>query len=314
MFSTVQRLNTLSSLWVNALLFACLWMTVSVYFDKKEAVSEFDRNKNVTLSMYYNVMPQVGLLIWGNGQAAESQSRAFKESVNFGAILLTKMDGHAKGGGALSAISASKTPIVFIGTGEHIYDLEKFVPNSFISKLLGMGDIQGFMEHFQSLKLEQISMIPGTAQMMEGIEEESSRKFKRLIYIMDSMTEKELDSDGKIFTNEPSRIIRIAMGSGTSVSEVKGLLSQHHIMAGIAKKVGEKGGLKNQNMNPNLLKNPQQIASIQKRLQSIGSSSGIPGMDMDQIMKMANQIMSGKKSGVMPDFSNLMSQFASIFN
>ncbi|CCJ30440.1 unnamed protein product [Pneumocystis jirovecii] len=282
------------------------------------------------------------------GQAAESQSRAFKESVNFGAILLTKMDGHAKGGGALSAISASKTPIVFIGTGEHIYDLEKFVPNSFISKLLGMGDIQGFMEHFQSLKLEQskdtikniekgvftirdlkdhlgsimkmgpinklVSMIPGTAQMMEGIEEESSRKFKRLIYIMDSMTEKELDSDGKIFTNEPSRIIRIAMGSGTSVSEVKGLLSQHHIMAGIAKKVGEKGGLKNQNMNPNLLKNPQQIASIQKRLQSIGSSSGIPGMDMDQIMKMANQIMSGKKSGVMPDFSNLMSQFASIFN
>ncbi|KAG5513747.1 hypothetical protein PMAC_000785 [Pneumocystis sp. 'macacae'] len=266
------------------------------------------------------------------GQAAESQSKAFKESVNFGAILLTKMDGHAKGGGALSAVSASKTPIVFIGTGEHIYDLEKFVPNSFISKLLGMGDIQGFMEHFQSLKLEQskdtikniekgiftirdlkdqlgnimkmgpinklVNMIPGTAQMMEGIEEE------------------KLDSDGKIFTNEPSRIIRIAMGSGTSVSEVKGLLSQHHIMAGIAKKVGEKGNLmKNSNMNPNLVKNHQQFASVQKRLQSIGSSAGISEMDMDQIMKMANQIMGSKKGGgIMPDFSSLMSQFGSIFN
>ncbi|KAG4306195.1 hypothetical protein PORY_000183 [Pneumocystis oryctolagi] len=276
------------------------------------------------------------------GQAAESQSKAFKESVNFGAIFLTKMDGHAKGGGALSAISASKTPIVFIGTGENIYDLEKFVPNSFVSKLLGMGDIQGFVEHLQSLKLEQnkdtikniekgiftirdlkdqlgnimkmgpinklASMIPGTAQMIEGIEEESSRKFKRLIYIMDSMTEKELDSDGKIFVNESSRIIRIAMGSGTSVSEVKGLLFQHHIMAEIAKKVGGKGGLiRNPNMNPNLLKNHQQLMSIQKRLQSMGNTAGLSGMDINQIMKMTSQIMGSKKNGgIIPDFSNFI--------
>ena len=76
------------------------------------------------------------------GQAAESQARAFKESSNFGSIILTKMDGHAKGGGAISAVAATKTPIVFIGTGEHVGDLEIFKPTTFISKLLGIGDIQ----------------------------------------------------------------------------------------------------------------------------------------------------------------------------
>ncbi|KGK35109.1 hypothetical protein JL09_g5739, partial [Pichia kudriavzevii] len=70
------------------------------------------------------------------GQAAEAQARAFKESSNFGAIIMTKMDGHAKGGGAISAVAASKTPIIFIGTGEHIHDLESFTAKQFISKLL----------------------------------------------------------------------------------------------------------------------------------------------------------------------------------
>ena len=85
------------------------------------------------------------------GQAAEAQARAFKESSNFGAIIMTKMDGHAKGGGAISAVAASKTPIIFIGTGEHIHDLESFTAKQFISKLLGIGDIQGLMDHVLSL-------------------------------------------------------------------------------------------------------------------------------------------------------------------
>jgi len=59
------------------------------------------------------------------GQAAEQQSKAFKESSDFGAIILTKMDGHAKGGGAISAVAATNTPIIFIGTGEHIHDFDE---------------------------------------------------------------------------------------------------------------------------------------------------------------------------------------------
>jgi signal recognition particle subunit SRP54 len=172
------------------------------------------------------------------GQAAESQSRAFKDSADFGAIIVTKLDGHAKGGGAISAVAATKTPIIFLGTGEHLNDLERFAPQPFVSKLLGMGDIQGLMEHMQDMananpdrqkdlakKLEQgkfsirdwreqlsnimgmgslskiASMIPGMPSgMMEGgNEDEAAAKLKRMIFITDAMRTDELDTDGLIF-------------------------------------------------------------------------------------------------------------------
>ncbi|KAJ3626893.1 hypothetical protein Zmor_004165 [Zophobas morio] len=66
------------------------------------------------------------------GQAAESQARAFKEQVPVAGVIITKLDGHAKGGGALSAVAATESPILFIGTGERVTDLEDFVPRSFI--------------------------------------------------------------------------------------------------------------------------------------------------------------------------------------
>lgn len=173
------------------------------------------------------------------GQAAEGQSRAFKDSADFGAIIVTKLDGHAKGGGAISAVAATKTPIIFLGTGEHLNDLERFAPQPFISKLLGMGDMQGLVEHMQDMaranpdrqkdlakKLEQgkftirdwreqlsnimnmgsiskiASMIPGLpAGIMDGNEEEASAKLKRLIFITDAMRADELDSDGSIFVS-----------------------------------------------------------------------------------------------------------------
>ncbi|GAA6009726.1 RNA-binding signal recognition particle subunit SRP54, partial [Rhodotorula paludigena] len=87
------------------------------------------------------------------GQAAEAQSRAFKEASNFGAIIVTKLDGHAKGGGAISAVAATSTPIIFLGVGEHLHDLEKFSPRPFVSKLLGMGDMQGLVERAQEMAL-----------------------------------------------------------------------------------------------------------------------------------------------------------------
>ncbi|KAK9462786.1 SRP54-type protein [Lipomyces oligophaga] len=209
------------------------------------------------------------------GQAAESQSKAFKESSDFGAIILTKMDGHAKGGGAISAVAATNTPIVFIGTGEHIYDIEPFTPEQFISKLLGMGDMKGLVDHVKHMNIDQketmkhieqgiftvrdlreqmsnimkmgplskmAGMIPGMSQLMGEVgEDESNKRIKRMMYIMDSMTEKELDSDGKIFVNEPSRMTRVAKGSGTSVREVEDLLSQQRTMARMVKQVGGGG-------------------------------------------------------------------------
>ena len=214
------------------------------------------------------------------GQAAESQAKAFKETANFGSIILTKMDGHAKGGGAISAVAATKTPIVFIGTGEHVGDLEIFKPTTFISKLLGIGDIQSLIEHVQSLDLQNdeghkqtmenikegkftlkdfqnqmnnfmkmgpltniASMIPGLSNIMSQVgEEETSKKIKNMIYIMDSMTTKELESDGRIFTKEPERIIRVAKGSGCSAVEIEMVLQQHRMMGSMAKNAMAQGG------------------------------------------------------------------------
>ncbi|KDQ60949.1 hypothetical protein JAAARDRAFT_31942 [Jaapia argillacea MUCL 33604] len=223
------------------------------------------------------------------GQAAEAQSRAFKDSADFGAIIVTKMDGHAKGGGAISAVAATKTPIIFLGTGEHLTDLDRFSPQPFISKLLGMGDMQGLMEHMQDLaqqnpdkqkemakKLEEgklsirdwreqiqnvmnmgpiskiASMIPGLPQdMLQGSDEDGAQRLKRMIYISDSMTAAELDSDGSPFMEMGKdgkpigltcRVTRVAKGSGTSVREVEELLCQYRMMSNMAKQAGGKNG------------------------------------------------------------------------
>lgn len=257
------------------------------------------------------------------GQAAEAQSRAFKEAADFGAIIITKTDGAAAGGGAISAVAATHTPIVFIGTGEHQLDLEKFNPQSFVSKLLGMGDMQGLVEHVQSLKLDQketmknitegkfsvrdlrdqlqnimkmgplskmAGMIPGLSNMMGSMDdEEGSMKLKRMIYICDSMTTKELDSDGKLFVEQPTRMTRVARGSGTSVREVEELLTQQRMMAGMAKKM--KGGMANMQKAQGAVggaNRQQQMAAMQKRLQSMGGAGGGAGgmPDLNSMMKM----------------------------
>jgi len=256
------------------------------------------------------------------GQAAEAQSRAFKETADFGAIIITKTDGAAAGGGAISAVAATHTPIVFIGTGEHLLDLERFNPQSFVSKLLGMGDMAGLVEHVQSLKLDQkdtmkhiaegqftvrdlrdqlsnimkmgplskmAGMIPGLSGMMNGMDdEEGSMKLKRMLYICDSMTEKELDSDGKVFVDQPTRMTRVARGSGTSVREVEELLTQQKMMAGMAKKM--KGGMANMAKAQGAMgggNKQQQMAAMQRRLASMGGGAGgAPGgMDIGAMMK-----------------------------
>lgn len=74
------------------------------------------------------------------GQAVFDQATSFKEAVPVGAVIITKLDGHAKGGGALSAVAATGSPIIFLGSGEHFDDFDPFNARSFVSKLLGMGD------------------------------------------------------------------------------------------------------------------------------------------------------------------------------
>ncbi|MCI4317758.1 MAG: signal recognition particle receptor subunit alpha, partial [Thermoplasmata archaeon] len=85
------------------------------------------------------------------GQSAGRSAEAFHKAVGLTGVVLTKIDGSAKGGGALSAVAASGAPIVFLGTGEHLDELERFEPTRFVSRLLGMGDIQTLLERFEEL-------------------------------------------------------------------------------------------------------------------------------------------------------------------
>ncbi|KAH8970087.1 hypothetical protein BDL97_02G069300 [Sphagnum fallax] len=203
------------------------------------------------------------------GQAAFDQAQAFKQSVAVGAVIVTKMDGHAKGGGALSAVAATKSPVIFIGTGEHMDEFEAFETKPFVSRLLGMGDWSGFMdkihevvpmdqqpellqkltegnftlrimyEQFQNIQnmgpLSQVmSMIPGFSQelMPKGRENESQAKIKKFMTMMDSMTNEELDSSNPKLMTE-TRVYRVARGSGRTIREVNEMLEEYKRLAKI---------------------------------------------------------------------------------
>lgn len=203
------------------------------------------------------------------GQAAFDQAAAFKERVPVGAVIITKLDGHAKGGGALSAVAATKSPIIFLGTGERIPDLQPFNAKSFVERLLGMGDVrelvstlndaipkdaqrkmaeelrQGkftlrslrdqFQYAMQLGPLDKVmQMMPGFSNMQlpEGVD--PSQSMKHFINILDSMTDKELDCDKSAFPLSPSRLIRIARGSGRPIPEINLLLEQHKMMEKLA--------------------------------------------------------------------------------
>ncbi len=273
------------------------------------------------------------------GQACESQAKAFKEKVDVASVVITKLDGHAKGGGALSAVAATKSPVIFIGTGEHIDDLEPFKVQPFVSKLLGMGDIEGLIDKVNELKLDDneelmkklkhgqftlrdmyeqfqnimkmgpfgqiMSMIPGLGSdfMTKGSEQESMARLKKLMTIMDSMNDYELDSHegAKLFTRQPGRVQRTARGAGVSQRDVQDLLTQYTKFAQMVKKMGGikglfKGGDMGKNVNPaQMAKLNQQMAKMMdpRVLQQMGGMQGLQG-----IMRQFQNSASGRGGGM----------------
>jgi len=196
------------------------------------------------------------------GQQAAVQARALHEATPIGSILVSKLDGSARGGGALSAVAAIGAPIKFISAGEKLGDIEPFVPSRFVGRLLGMGDLQSLVdkvreaevkvpekkaraflsgkftltdmyEQFESMKKvgplkHLLKMIPG---MSYNIPEEQMNMaedaLKRWRVIIQSMTPKEREKP-KILSS--SRIRRVARGSGTTEKEVKELIKQYNNM------------------------------------------------------------------------------------
>lgn len=216
------------------------------------------------------------------GQQAGPQAKAFHDAVGVTSVILTKMDGTAKGGGALSAVAQTKAPIVFIGAGEHLEDLDPFEPARFISRLLGMGDVQSLLEQAQESMTEEealettkkimagrftlkemydqmemltkmgplkklVSMLPGMPGLTDKIDvEESQQRLWKYRVIMDSMTEGEME-DPRIIKS--TRILRIAKGSGVDPKDVRELLRQYNVS-----KRAVKGFLGNRKLRRQLLK------------------------------------------------------------
>ena len=195
------------------------------------------------------------------GQAAEKQAKAFHETCDVTGVIITKLEGTAKGGGALIACSVSGAPVKFVGVGEKIDDLESFNPKGFVGRLLGMGDLEALLEKAQDAfneedakdmqkkflkgefnlidlyeQMETMSKMGSFGKLMElmpgmgqlklpkdalKVQEAKLEKWK---YIMQSCTKKELEEPDTI---DISRTDRIAKGSGVAPTEVRELVKQY---------------------------------------------------------------------------------------
>ena len=215
------------------------------------------------------INPHYSLLIMPAdiGQSARKQAAEFKNSCGISGVILTRMDGTAKAGGALSACYETGSPVLFIGTGEHIHDLEVFNPTNFVSRMLGLGDIEALLEKvktasesegkkdkreidgftlidfYEQIKTAQsmgplgkiTELIPGMGviKIPQNLIENQQEKMKRWKYAIDSMTLDEIENP-ELLEKQTSRISRIANGSGSSAGDVHELINQYKLIKGMA--------------------------------------------------------------------------------
>lgn len=244
--------------------------TAGRHKEEKDLIAEMNELNDI-------INPNEAILVIDGtiGQQAGEQAKAFSQATDIGSIIITKLDGSAKGGGAMSAVAETGASIKFIGTGERIDDFELFDPERFISRLLGMGDIKSLIEkaeenidediaqktmnnmmsgkftlldmknQFDMMKkmgpMQQVlNMIPG---MGNKISKEATKmtedKIEKYKVMMSSMTETEM-MDPKII--KQSRIQRIARGAGVEEIEVKELLKYYNNTKKTMKGLGRRGG------------------------------------------------------------------------
>jgi signal recognition particle subunit SRP54 len=221
------------------------------------------------------------------GQDAVATAEAFREGVGFTGVVLTKLDGDARGGAALSVREVTGVPILFASTGEKLEDFDVFHPDRMAGRILGMGDVLSLIEqaeqHFDATKAEEaaakigsgeltledfleqmlairkmgpignlLGMLPGAGQMKDALAAVDDSSLDRLQAIIRGMTPAER-ADPKIIN--ASRRLRIANGSGVSVSEVNQLVDRffeaRKMMASMAGKFGMPGGNRKANQRKN---------------------------------------------------------------
>jgi signal recognition particle subunit SRP54 len=214
------------------------------------------------------------------GQTAKKQAKAFHDAIGVNGIIITKMDGSAKGGGALTACHATEAPVYFIGIGEKVDDLQEFDAQRYLSRIMGYGDLAGLLEKikeaqeeeeidveeimqgeftietfYQQLKaarkigpLNKIAEMMGMgAQIPKEMLEVGEEKLNGFKVMIDSMTVEERRNPEVL---NKSRIARIGRGSGRTQEQVRELIRQYRTMAkmfkqlkGLDEKKLQSGGL-----------------------------------------------------------------------
>lgn len=212
-------------------------------------------------AMYKVAIPDLVLLVIDGtiGQQAYNQAKAFHETAPVGGIIITKLDGTAKGGGAIASSAATGAKVMFIGTGERIDDLEQFSPTRFVGRMLGMGDIKALLEMAKSLEVQAdenqtkrllggkmtiedfyaqmenvgkmgfknvIDNLPGLSGMVKEDQLDALQgKMEKWRFIIQSMTKNEKRNPDII---NDSRRKRIARGAGITEHDVKELVKQYN--------------------------------------------------------------------------------------
>lgn len=244
------------------------------------------------------------------GQAAKAQAETFHNSCNVGGVIITKLDGTAKGGGALTACAIVGAPVKFIGTGEKVDDFEEFKPKNFVGQLLGMGDIEKLLEKAQDafdqedaedmskrmLKGEftlidlyeqmqamkkmgpmskVMELIPGMsgANIPKGMLEEQQGKMEVWKDIMNSCTKRELEDPSHLHV---SQIQRISTGSGTTERDVREMIKHYKQSKKMMKMFKGMGGA-GMNKDPSQMSKKDQARMMKK----MGNMKGM----MNQLMK-----------------------------
>ena len=224
----------------------------------EELVSELEN-----ISTLANASERILVIDAQVGQAAGPVAASFHNLAEITGIIVTKLDGTARGGGALSAVAATGSPIMYIGVGEKVTDLERFEGDRFISRLLGMGDIQGLidlapedLDEEEAMRLTQrmmtgrftlndmykqmemmskvgtidklLSFLPsgmlgGMGAMSKSQKQEMQKNLDKYRVIMDSMTSNEKNDPLQL---KAERIRRVARGSGVREKDVRELIAQ----------------------------------------------------------------------------------------
>jgi len=247
----------------------------------KELIKEIEKlNKALKPDFRILVMPA------DIGQTAKTQAEEFQKAVSIDGVIITRMDGTSKAGGALTACAETNAPVYFIGVGEQIHEIETFNPESFIQRLLGMGDLEALLEHVKSAtdesqqkriedrlkegkftlhdlaaQLEQMNkmgsmdkmlgMIPGmnAAKIPKAAMEKQEAKMKNWKNAISSMTQEETDNP-EVLEKQTSRIARIAKGSGTTTTEIRELLKQYKMLKEM---MGMQSGMADGNIDPKMM-------------------------------------------------------------